>query len=438
MREENLELLRRLVQAPLPPLSAPEPGSPRVIPEESRSGLPTARVVAERSRYLHSRYDPRREAQRLAASREGYLVLLGFGLGYLAAALGELPGVTGVLAVEPAPQVASLLREGVSLDHLCEVSPKVRLRFLEEPRRLGEELFSFYLPMLDGRITLLIAEGYEELVDLAPFRDAFNDGVARLAGNYRTMARLGRGWTMNIIRNCRRLAEGASDRFGLAAPPARPAGRLILAGAGPSLATFLGEADSRGWPSHGPGEGETLLLAADTALPILRSHGIRADLVLSIDAQSATYLHYLPAPGPQPRMILADLTAPVSLAGESLPLALFAGGHPLGAMLLRREEGVLPLSTEGGNVGYTLLSAADALGGREVSCYGLDYAYLSGAPYARGSYLDSYFLTRTDRVEPLCSLWTQLLWRDPEARRIEDAPPWSYTDPRLDRFRERF
>ena len=63
---------------------------PAIQFEETPSGYPTAKF---RGTYLHSRYDPLKEAMRIVSSETGKLktspsaaVVLGFGLGYLAEA----------------------------------------------------------------------------------------------------------------------------------------------------------------------------------------------------------------------------------------------------------------------------------------------------------------------------------------------------------------
>ncbi|MDD4891873.1 MAG: hypothetical protein PHU85_18285, partial [Phycisphaerae bacterium] len=80
----------------------------RLPREASRSGQPTARVSGHDgiARYLHSRYDPLREAAALvdANLRKDALcyVLFGGGLGYVAVdLLNRLPDEAAVVVVEP-------------------------------------------------------------------------------------------------------------------------------------------------------------------------------------------------------------------------------------------------------------------------------------------------------------------------------------------------
>ena len=84
---------------------------PELVVHESSSGEPTLR---QGDRYYHSRYRPREEAERLAASaglREGAPVLVvGLGLGYLPQLLAERGHTVAV--VEPDAAVARLALEG--------------------------------------------------------------------------------------------------------------------------------------------------------------------------------------------------------------------------------------------------------------------------------------------------------------------------------------
>jgi hypothetical protein len=386
-------------------------------------------------KYLHSRYDPLREATRLAGRQEGYLVILGLGCGFLAAAAAGEPGVAGVLAIEPVPAVARTVSAEAELSHLRHASDRLRILYTDSPQLLREAVQGFYTPALHEKVSLHITEGYDSLLELEPFRDAFREGVQRAVANYGTMARLGRTWTRNIIANASALASQRSGERGLLAPPREPPRKAVVLGAGPGLESWL----SSEAPSAATGAQETpLILAADTALPVLLSRGIIPHIVASIDSQAATYHHYLAGSrtlSMRAPLVLTDLTAPPLLSRLPHRQLFFGGGHPLAELLLTHTSLLTGLSTEGGNVGYTLLSAAAALGAEEVDIAGIDYAYLAGSAYARGSYLDQLFFSRTHRLHPLLSRWSDILWRDPQFRRIG---PWSYTDPRLRRFAESF
>ncbi len=428
--EENRKILQRLT--PHAALSLPAgPHPSRVTHERSRNGSSTLRLQdSGGGRYLHSRYNPLKEAGRLAEQQEGFLVILGFGCGYFSAAAARRPEVAAVLAVEPVEEVLAVVAREAELSHLEPAPEKLRLLQLRKPRELADAVAGFYVPALHEKLSLHVSEGYDSLTDLSPFRDAFREGVARAAGNYRTMARLGRGWSRNIITNAAVVASGTMPGLGLLGPPKSAPSRAVVLGAGPGLEEWIrggGAAESGG----------ALLLAADTALPALISRGVVPDVVASIDSQAATYLHYMPPAPSLPGLIMADLTAPPALTRLGRPVGLFSGGHPLSAILLP-ETPVPGVSTEGGNVGFTLLSAAAAFKAPEITVAGIDYAYLRGRSYARGSYLDHYFLSRARRTDPLTNQWSRILYRDPEFRRIPQGPPWSYEDPQLSRFARSF
>lgn len=448
--QENLQVISSLLLPGTTPfaefvsLAEAKPASP-VRHELGKTGRSTLRIEGG-GRYIHSRYDPWREATRLASRQQGYLVLLGVGCGYLAAAAASSPGIAGVLAIEPDPAVAATVAREADLTHLHSLPAKMRLLYTDSPRLMRDAVAAFYLPALHEKVTLQVTEGYDSLLELYPFKEAFREGVERAVGNYRTMASLGRSWTRNIIINATELATAGSSELatagspalGLLGEPIRPPRRAAILGAGPSLEDWLLRA--------APQSENLLLLAADTALPALLARGVKPHLVASIDSQVATYHHYLsssrlfsdPLPPEEKPLVVADLTAPPLLGRIGGRVAFFGGGHPLAELLLESSRTLRGLSTEGGNVGYTLLSAAVALGAKEVEIAGIDYAYLEGRGYARGSYLDHYFLSRIDRESSLISRWTALLWRDSDSRQMAGRSPWSYADPRLLRFAESF
>lgn len=438
---ENMELIARLLPDGSFPeeILRPREGAP-VIHEKSRAGLSTLRLAAGPGRYIHSRYNPAREAERVAATLEGFVVIIGFGCGYLAAAAARRPEVTGVLAVEPSARVAAIVAESAELPHLREPPTKLRLLINPTPERVSSWVRSFYLPAIHERISLQLTDGYEELVELPRYRAAFTEGIELAVAGYRTMARLGRQWTRNILYNIAAVTDGRRPsvrRFALPAPAEASSGRpgaLLLIGAGPSLQRWL----HAGAPLP---EAKTTLLCADTAEPILRRHGIRPAATMVIDAQIVGYHHLLtgrlpgttrPAGG---STVLADLTAPTFLLRRDEELRFFGGGHPLATYLLPPAGEERDPSTEGGNVGYTLLSLGNLIASSTPYTVGLDFAYHHGVGYARGSYLHVHFHAGSRRTLPVTAAWSGILYRDPEYRRLDAPGSWNYTEPKLERFR---
>ena len=94
--------------------------------ETAKTGLPTMKVVADggSTHLLHSRYDPEAEARTAVESfpsdERGQIVVLGFGLGYHAAALRRIHPRPPITVIEQFPETLRLAEECGSLAALGE------------------------------------------------------------------------------------------------------------------------------------------------------------------------------------------------------------------------------------------------------------------------------------------------------------------------------
>ena len=92
-------LLRKLAEIPEPAYT--------LSLERGEKGDATLRA---NGLWVHSRFDPRKEAERLteAANREGPAVILGFGLGYVAEAAAAANPERAIIIAEKDPRILRL------------------------------------------------------------------------------------------------------------------------------------------------------------------------------------------------------------------------------------------------------------------------------------------------------------------------------------------
>lgn len=242
----------------------------------ARSGDPTARIGEA---WLHSRYDPAREAAR-AAEAEDLLgiqaaVALGLGLGYALEALAaRLPDRPLVAAVADPGEVRAAfeardLRALIARPGLAWIvggdAVEIRRR-LENALSAPECAFTRPVPLRTS-------------AERAPaFYRTVVDETSRIADLHRTSLRaldsFGSLWTSNALRNLAALGRAGSVASLEGSWAGRPAAVL---GAGPSLDEVLPHlARRRGG----------LVVAVDTALRPCLAAGVRPDLVVAADAQA--------------------------------------------------------------------------------------------------------------------------------------------------------
>ncbi len=232
--------------------------------EPARSGAPTLILAG---RYVHSRYDPEREAARLAGETArhierrgvGLLVLVGAGLGQLPAALARRVSVP-LLLWDPFPRVSA------SLGAAAAETP-AGVRRVSDPEAFDAALDALARPGLQPH--LLVHPGYEEVARFET-RWATRALRRRLAGE-RPLAP-----ERAVVS---RRAVDALERLPYRGTIADLAGCLreqtaIVVAAGPTLREACGALARR------PGGA---VIAALQALPHLAEAGVRVDFAVVPD-----------------------------------------------------------------------------------------------------------------------------------------------------------
>ena len=394
----------------------------------SRAGPPVPAVRAGgRDAPFHSLVDPQREGLRLSAGYpgEGCCLALGLGAGYHLAALAARPDISRLWIVERDLPLLRAVAEGVDLRPLLG-DPRTRLLVDPDPLELSRSLLEGWLPALEGRLHVvplrpafaLDPEGYGRL------QEAAQALAGRAADDYTVQSRFGGRWFVNTLRNLELAQEGD--------PPLPRFRRALVTGAGPSLEGQLGALRAL--------RAGAALFATDTSLPALLAHGLEPDVVVSIDCQATSLLHF--GRGLPPRTVLAlDLASPPSLARLGVRLGgrlLFtASAHPLSRYLDGAWRRFLAIDTSGGNVSHAAVSLADRLGAAEIHLFGMDFSCPDGKSYARGTYLYPFFEGTAGRLRPLEEAFYSFLLRSPALERERGAQGWRYRTPQLTGYRER-
>ncbi|MDR2798161.1 MAG: DUF115 domain-containing protein [Treponema sp.] len=390
----------------------------------SRSGepIPALSAPAGGARPLHSLVDPVREGRRLISTVKdaGFLVFFGLGGGFAITAALEREDIQHILIIDyDIHGIAELLDSKPYLDLWQE--PRVHILVDPRPELIEGYIFEHYQPVLYRGIQVIPLRVRIE-ADPERFSAAstgINAAITRISGDYSVQAHFGTRWFSNILRNLLRMHP---------APDPLPAlNQAAICAAGPSLDMQL--------PRLAKKRRHCFLIATDTSLPSLLHAGLVPDAVVSIDCQHISYYHFMQGlPGHIP--LYLDLASPPVVASRALHPRFFSGGHPLTRYVSRYWRPLPLVDTSGGNVTYAALSLADCLGAEQVEVYGADFAYPLGRTYARGTYLYPFFDARQTRVSPLEALWSALLYRSPELKRIEQGDSWYYETPTLSRYRK--
>jgi len=247
----------------------------------SRTQLPVPFfLIAGRTTYMHSRFDPERDSERIAHEfpKTGFYTFLGLGAGYVISAFLRAGKVTRGLLIEYNAGMLKSILEMVDLTHILG-DRKLQLLVDPTPEELESAVSSRYVPALTGDFFIVPLLSRTDM-DPGIFQNATNSmmtTIHEVSDDYSVQSFFGKRWFSNIIRNL-----AISDR---PTPPVGPVHEAIITAAGPSLELCQKELRQK---TKG-----CFLIATDTSLRALLSWDIIPDAVISIDCQHISYYHFM-------------------------------------------------------------------------------------------------------------------------------------------------
>jgi len=373
---QNIAVIRRIFPLLAEEIDkAKEWAGVQVEVEAAATGAPT---MAVEGRWVHSKRDPEREAERLVEAGtdgEAPALVLGFGLGYTACALAARFPERPVIVVE---KRAELLKKALETRDLSSFLSRPRVVFV-----LGGEIegvtgaLSLFesvpgvppLVLQNRALTALDGEWYAGVEEKIK---TWND---RTNVNSATTRRFGKRWLRNLSRNLNAVRDnpGISRLEGLFKGRDIP---VFLAAAGPTLdesGPMLGEIHKR-----------CVTVAVDTSLRFLSTRGIKGDFVVSVDPQYWNFRHLDRVAAPETRLVTESAVYPslfrhpfggIFLCGSFFPLGRFIEGTV-------DQKGVIG---SGGSVATSAWDFSRLLGAGTVWIAGLDLAFPERRTHFRGA-----------------------------------------------------
>jgi len=385
------EIAHRLAKATL------EQGSVQLM--DTPSGVPTA---VHRGLFVHSRHDPRVEAERQVAREveetNSAVIVLGFGLGYSVEAIRLRFPQMPILVLEPDPAMFLAALESRDLTRL-----------------FSGELIWFHVASKPEEVTLLLPAlplAKPAFLRLRPaiqsdpgwFRIAeeiVRSWLLRAEINLNTLNRFGRLWIRNLARNMRSFvdAPGISRLKDLC----RGLPALVIAG-GPSLDEVL--------PLLRSLRERLVIISVNTPLKRCVEAGVAPDFVVVVDPQywASRFLDWIRLPQGEEQAsapivvaepsthsrLLRDTGATGWAAARYLCSSLFPLGETLEAAV--GEKGKLGA---GGSVATAAWDLARHLGASHIYMAGLDLGYPGMRTHCKGVFTEELWLSAGDRLRPV-------------------------------------
>ncbi|GAB4236394.1 MAG: hypothetical protein Kow00109_09910 [Acidobacteriota bacterium] len=347
----------------------------RLIP--SRSGRPTARVTCKdgSERFLHSAFDPEREASEWAAVQifgpRDILVVFGVGLGYHVSALRRrLQPKNLLLAIEP----PALGQDPVLTSEVRREAEEV----LDALFASWEEAARYIASIPDGYWRTVRAFAPPVFAQLFPnaWRSVL-EGTRQHLNNSQLLRQAvrawGKTWQKNLLENLQRLADSTpvSRFFGVLRR--RPA---VIVGAGPSLeknVELLAEAARHCW-----------IVATGTAARLLARKGLPYDSVISVDPGEFNYKAFFEQASHAEAVLFYDVCVHPGVPRDHLGPKAAMTIYPDAGWIDRFLSQSLGRVETGGsvsNVAFDLLCKMDA---DPIILIGQDLAYPTTRSHAAG------------------------------------------------------
>lgn len=356
--------------------------SSRIQIEPARSGEPTATSAGV---YLHSKFDPRREARQLIDALPvcGCAVFLGFGLGYhVEEFLRRYPERIAVI-VEPDMDVLYAAMAARSLDSVFR-APNLNLLLDVGPDALGA-LLSSLPPVVLGIVApkSLVRLNEDYFDEVHAVIETFE---GRQEINHNTLKRFGRRWIRNLAGNMHLL------------PAARPLNSLkdryanipaLLIAAGPSLDRLL--------PLLPRYSDRCLVIAVDTSLRALIRAGIQPDLLVVVDPQYWNARHLDGCDTASVALVTESATYPAVFRKDFAAVYFGDSLFPLGAYL-EKELGPFGNLGAGGSVATSAWDVARQLGCSPIYMAGLDLGFPDLGTHFKGSRFEEMQLNSSYRL----------------------------------------
>lgn len=337
---------------------------------KTKTGVPT---VVLGGYLLHSKYDPEKEATKIAEKEieEGYLhVLFGYGCGYLAKALKDKLKDEPLLVYEP---VNSGIEQMMEIDGVTVVSDK---KILQEQVRA-------YQGVYDTNMKLICSPNYDKLFPMEhrSVNLIVKERYLAEQAHRATVKFFGDVWQENIRNNLLYL-DGAGSIQDLHKKYTQP---VVVASGGPSLTKQL--------PLLKEIANKVIIVAAGSTIKSLLTAGIEPDYVVTIDGALINYeLHFKDLEVGKTKLITA-LSSHHKIT-EKYQNNIYIYGMAIEDTILdfcREKFNIdIPIMLNGASCAHTAMHIATYISSGPVALIGQDLAYTNNQSHAAGNagYLD--------------------------------------------------
>lgn len=353
---------------------------------ETSSGYPS---LAVNGTAVHSRVNPRREAERAIAESEkfgdGGCLFCGLGLAYLPELYSvKFPAAT-LIVLEPELFVLVSALASRPLDRLFAHTNLVIAVGIpaSEAAQIAERIGHPEIPVHESAPLMSVNKAWWE-----EFRTVASRNREKREINANTLKKFGGLWLRNMCRNLKELRS----RPGIARFENLASGipSLVLA-AGPSLDRIL--------PCLPELRERFVIIAVDTAVRACLRSGVEPDFIVLVDPQYWNFRHLDGLSSPSSILITESAAWPAVFRFRCRKIFLCSSLFPLGKFLEARTGWRGELGA-GGSVSTTAWDFARFIGSSGIYMAGLDLGYPGKKTHFTGSLFEERTHTVSGRMSP--------------------------------------
>ena len=366
----------------------------------SKQGVFTAK---DGGKFLHSSYNPLREAEQAAASAKSSVTecrgcaFFSFGLGYTPLSYARLYPEDTIILIENDPRyfftALSLVDWSDIFSHKsCIIALGTGIDFVVS---LIERTSGLY----HTAICENPAQSAHSLDYFSALHSLIKRNLQKIKINESTLEKFSRLWIRNSCKNIHHLAElDGISIFKDTCPPSLP---CVILAAGPTLQEIL--------PHLSEIKKNAVLICVDTALRSVLKSGVEPDFIVLTDPQYYAYRHIAGLSSPSSILITESAAYPAVFRFKCKKIVMCSSLFPLGAYIESKigEKGAL---VPGGSVSTTAWETARFIGAKKIFCAGLDLGFPGFQTHIKGSTFEENIHTISNRLNTAEFLGTRILF----------------------------
>jgi hypothetical protein len=357
-----------------------------IISSKTGENIPVIEIN-NKNIFIHSRFDPVKEASRFTAEIDplnfDLFIVFGFGFAFhIEELIKKIGNNSIVLVLEKYP---GIIKSALASRNIARLLRDERVKIIADPDE--EQISETLRGKSSRRVCFLVHRGSHQI------DPQYYANISRIAKSYlstkdvniATLSKFEKIWASNIARNIREYISlpGANifyDKF--AGLPA------IVAGAGPSLTDSIEFIRQN--------RKQAVIVCVDTSYGILRMNGIVPHFCITVDPQIIN-ARYFEGDAASETIFVADPTVHPSV------FRLIKGSIAVTGMAFDMMKWIEQSAGEKGELAYggsVMTNAYDfakRIGTAPVLLTGQDLAFTGSLAHARGSYLDEEMFLRWTR-----------------------------------------